>query len=215
MRIDLLGKVLMIPAILVAFTFHEYAHARVAVKLGDNTPKYQGRLTLNPFAHIDFLGFFMILFWGFGWAKPVQVNPNALKNYYKDDLKISIAGPLANLACSIVAIIVLTILGKILPKSNLTSIINTIVYLTAYYNCFWLFLNLIPIPGFDGFHILKDLFPRQFYKISDKIYGYQLIIFILLIAPILGGGRSLLTYLVQMPAEYLFSFLGNLVGLKI
>ncbi|HCQ90229.1 MULTISPECIES: site-2 protease family protein [unclassified Clostridium] len=215
MRIDLLGKVLMIPAILVAFTFHEYAHARVAVKLGDNTPKYQGRLTLNPFAHIDFLGFFMILFWGFGWAKPVQVNPNALKNYYKDDLKISIAGPLANLACSIVAIIVLAILGKILPKSNLTSIINTIVYLTAYYNCFWLFLNLIPIPGFDGFHILKDLFPRQFYKISDKIYGYQLIIFILLIAPILGGGRSLLTYLVQMPAEYLFSFLGNLVGLKI
>ncbi|WP_454054396.1 site-2 protease family protein [Clostridium sp. Marseille-Q7071] len=215
MRIDLLGKVLMIPAILVAFTFHEYAHARVAVKLGDNTPKYQGRLTLNPFAHIDFLGFFMILFWGFGWAKPVQVNPNALKNYYKDDLKISIAGPLANLACSIVAIIVLAILGKMLPKSNLTSIINTIVYLTAYYNCFWLFLNLIPIPGFDGFHILKDLFPRQFYKISDKIYGYQLIIFILLIAPILGGGRSLLTYLVQMPAEYLFSFLGNLVGLKI
>ena len=215
MRIDLLGKVLMIPAILVAFTFHEYAHARVAVKLGDNTPKYQGRLTLNPFAHIDFLGFFMILFWGFGWAKPVQVNPNALKNYYKDDLKISIAGPLANLACSIVAIIVLAILGKILPNTKLTSIINTIVYLTAYYNCFWLFLNLIPIPGFDGFHILKDLFPRQFYKISDKIYGYQLIIFILLIAPVLGGGRSLMTYLVQTPANYLFSFLANLVGLGI
>ncbi|WP_461614827.1 site-2 protease family protein [Clostridium sp. Marseille-QA1073] len=215
MRIDLLGKVLMIPAILVAFTFHEYAHARVAVKLGDNTPKYQGRLTLNPFAHIDFLGFFMILFWGFGWAKPVQVNPNALKNYYKDDLKISIAGPLANLACSIVAIIVLAILGKMLPNTKLSSIINTIVYLTAYYNCFWLFLNLIPIPGFDGFHILKDLFPRQFYKISDKIYGYQLIIFILLIAPVLGGGRSLLTYLVQMPANYLFSFLTNLVGLVI
>lgn len=215
MRIDLLGKVLMIPAILVAFTFHEYAHARVAVKLGDNTPKYQGRLTLNPFAHIDFLGFFMILFWGFGWAKPVQVNPNALKNYYKDDLKISIAGPLANLACSIVAIIILAILGKVLPNTKLASIINTIVYLTAYYNCFWLFLNLIPIPGFDGFHILKDLFPRQFYKISDKIYGYQLIIFILLIAPVLGGGKSLMTYLVQMPVNYLFSFLANLVGLGI
>ncbi len=157
----------------------------------------------------------MILFWGFGWAKPVQVNPNALKNYYKDDLKISIAGPLANLACSIVAIIILAILGKVLPNTKLASIINTIVYLTAYYNCFWLFLNLIPIPGFDGFHILKDLFPRQFYKISDKIYGYQLIIFILLIAPVLGGGKSLMTYLVQMPANYLFSFLANLVGLGI
>ena len=213
MRIDLLGKVLMIPAILVAFTFHEYAHARVAVKLGDNTPKYQGRLTLNPFAHIDLLGFFMILFVGFGWAKPVQTNPNALKNYYKDDLKISIAGPIANLACSIVAVILLAILEMMLPNAKLKQIIITIVYLTAYYNCLWMFLNLIPIPGFDGFHILKDLFPHQFYKISDKIYGYQLVIFILLIAPILGGGRSLLTYLVEIPANYLFSVLINLVGL--
>lgn len=215
MRIDLLGKVLMIPAILVAFTFHEYAHARVAVKLGDNTPKYQGRLTLNPFAHIDLLGFFMILFFGFGWAKPVQTNPNALKNYYKDDLKISIAGPLANLACSIVAVILFAVLGRMFSNTKLNTIVTTIVYLIAYYNCLWMFLNLIPIPGFDGFHILKDLFPRQFYKISDKIYGYQLVIFILLIAPILGGGRSLLTYLVQVPANYLFSILINLVNLVI
>ena len=94
---EILNKILMIPAILLAFTFHEYAHAITADRLGDKTPRFQGRLTLNPIAHIDPIGFLLILLVGFGWAKPVQTNPSAYKNYYKDDLKVSIAGPIANL----------------------------------------------------------------------------------------------------------------------
>ena len=86
---EILNKILMIPAILLAFTFHEYAHAITADRLGDKTPRFQGRLTLNPIVHIDPMGFLLILLVGFGWAKPVQTNPSAYKNYYKDDLKVS------------------------------------------------------------------------------------------------------------------------------
>lgn len=83
----LLEKILTLPAILLAFTFHEYAHALVADKLGDKTARFQGRLTLNPAKHIDPFGFLCVLLLGIGYARPVQVNPGAFKNYYKDDLK--------------------------------------------------------------------------------------------------------------------------------
>ena len=96
-KIKILQKLLILPALLIGFTVHEYAHAYMADKLGDKTPRFQGRLTFNPLAHIDPMGFFMILFVGFGWAKPVQTNRSAYRNYYKDDLKVSIAGPLSNL----------------------------------------------------------------------------------------------------------------------
>ena len=77
---EIINKILLIPGILLAFTFHEYAHAFVADRLGDNTPRFQGRLTFNPLAHIDILGFIAIMIFGFGWAKPVQVNPRAFIN---------------------------------------------------------------------------------------------------------------------------------------
>ena len=105
---SILNMILMIPGMLIAFTFHEYAHAYVADKLGDKTPRFQGRLTLNPIAHIDPIGFIAVLIFSFGWAKPVQTNPSAYKNYYKDDLKVSLAGPIANF---LVAIVIAVILG--------------------------------------------------------------------------------------------------------
>ena len=115
-------KIILIPALLVAFTFHEYAHAKIADKLGDKTPRFQGRLTLNPASHIDPLGALMILLCGFGWAKPVQTNPHVYKNYYKDDLKVSLAGPLANLVVGIVGCFIWVILLKIGYSTGLGSI---------------------------------------------------------------------------------------------
>ncbi|NEU04772.1 site-2 protease family protein [Clostridium senegalense] len=210
MKDELLRIVLMLPAILVAITFHEYAHAKVAVMLGDETPKYQGRLTLNPFSHIDFLGFLMMIIIGFGWAKPVQTNPSALKNYYKDDLKISIAGPLANLLCSIIFMLLLVVVIKLpIKNEDLHLILNTIVYRVSYYNCLWMFLNLIPIPGFDGFHIIRDLFPKQFLKIPNQFYRYQNIIFILLIIPIFGG-KSIFSFIVGYPTEIVMEAISKL-----
>lgn len=209
----ILEIVLMIPAILIAFTFHEYAHAITAYRLGDVTPKLQGRLTFNPFSHIDIWGFILILAAGFGWAKPVQTNPSAYKNLYKDDLKVSIAGPLANLFVAVFSIILYTVYNKFSNDSNFMQIIGMIIAKTVWLNCMLLFLNLMPIPGFDGFHILRDLFPNLINKLPNSIYRYGILIFILCTFEVLPGGTSIFYYIVDIPAFYLREFLSKLVGL--
>lgn len=177
---EIIYKILAIPAILVAFTFHEYAHGIVADKLGDKTARFQGRLTLNPLVHIDPLGFILILIAGFGWAKPIRVNRSAFKNYYKDDLKVSIAGPLANLCVAIVFAIILGIYSKFTANSYGTILlfIYIILELIVRINVTLFLFNLLPVPGFDGFSILQDLFPKTFYRIADNLYKYQQLIFI-------------------------------------
>ncbi|MFL0245954.1 site-2 protease family protein [Candidatus Clostridium stratigraminis] len=207
---QILYTVLLIPGILLGLTFHEYAHAYVADKLGDKTPRFQGRLTLNPLVHIDPIGFIMILIVHFGWAKPVQTNPSAYKNYYKDDLKVSIAGPLANLVIAFLSALVLALYVKFLSGINLNSNLDTIIYyilsLSVEMNCMLFVLNLIPIPGFDGFHILRDLFPKLFYNISDRIYQYQFIIMIVfLVSP-------LSYYIIHLPAEFIDTLIINIVS---
>lgn len=209
----ILYKILMIPAILIAFTFHEYAHAIIADRLGDKTPRFQGRLTLNPIAHIDPMGFILILVVGFGWAKPVQTNPSAYKNYYKDDLKVSAAGPIANLIIGFVFAIFLVLFAKFSPiTGELGKIIYAILQITGSLNCVLFFLNLVPVPGFDGFHIVRDLFPKFFYNLSDSITRYQFLIFMLLLLPIVGG-QSVFYYIVQVPGSLLFYFFTNIVAM--
>ncbi|MDD3224668.1 MAG: site-2 protease family protein [Clostridium sp.] len=207
-RSQLQAIILALPAVLIACTFHEYAHALVADKLGDKTPRFQGRLTLNPIAHIDPIGFLMFVVFHFGWAKPVETNPGAYKNYYKDDLKVTIAGPLANLLIGFVFAFVTVIIGNIYNKTILSGTNNYLIVQVLYYiaqyitqlNCMFFILNLIPIPGFDGFHILRDLSPRTFYNISDAFYRYQLIILVALILPIFGG-YSILSIVAGIPGS--------------
>ncbi|MCY6355433.1 site-2 protease family protein [Clostridium sp. ZS2-4] len=179
---NILRTILVIPGILLGFTFHEYAHAWVADRLGDKTPKFQGRLTLNPIAHIDPIGFLMILIFRFGWAKPVQTNPSAFKHYYKDDLKVSVAGVIGNLFVALIFSIFLGILVNF-PISNikLYKILISIADQGIFINCLLVIFNLLPIPGLDGFHILRDLFPKFFYRIADSIYRYQMLIILIFI----------------------------------
>jgi len=210
LRDQILTTVLLLPGILLGLTFHEYAHAFAADRLGDKTPRFQGRLTLNPFVHIDPIGLIMILIFHFGWAKPVETNPSAYKNYYKDDLKVSISGPLANLVIAFLSALVLALFIKfgkgINLSSNLVTIIYYILYLSVNMNCMLFILNLIPIPGFDGFHILRDLFPKLFFNISDKIYQYQFIIMIIfLVSP-------LSTYVIRIPSEFIGNLIMNIVS---
>ena len=190
----------LIPGILAGFTFHEYSHALVADRLGDKTPRFQGRLTLNPLTHIDPMGFLMILIFKFGWAKPVEVNPNAFKNYYKDDLKVSIAGPIANLVVAFVSAILLGLFAKLAGSMNVSIAVYQIIFYILLYsvsiNCSLFVLNLIPIPGFDGFHVLRDLFPKFFYNISESLYRYQFVIMIIFLA---GAAR----YIVGIPASFI------------
>ena len=163
------SKILMIPAILLGFTFHEYAHAKMADKLGDKTARFQGRLNLNPLTHIDPLGFLMILVAGIGWAKPVQVNPAAFKDKYKDDLKVSLAGPLANLGVALFGGILLFIVMALVFSNILTGALSQILYgitiriITI--NVMLFIFNLLPIPGLDGWSVFRDLSPKHFYRI--------------------------------------------------
>lgn len=197
-----------IPAILIGFTFHEYAHAKMADRLGDKTPRFQGRLNLNPINHLDPLGTILILFCGIGWAKPVQVNPSAFKNYYKDDLKVSIAGPIANLIVAFLGMILYFILVLINREFTLGgSLLSVLIIITTYIiqiNITLFVFNLLPLPGLDGFSILRDLSPKHFYKISDSLYRYQFLIFI---AIILIGGP-----IIRIPSELILRLLSNIVG---
>lgn len=186
-RMQLLVIILKIPAILIAFTAQGYAKALVADKLGDKTPRFQGRLTLNPSAHIDLIGFLMILIAGFGWTKPLNTNPSAYKRGYKDAIKVSVAAPLANLLVGFLGTILYVFTYKFL--SNILSdtiyfILINMIWLIATINISLFVFNLLPIPGLAGFEIFRDLWPKTFYKVSDKIYQYQ---FLILIAIIIIG----------------------------
>ena len=171
-RMQLLVIILKIPAILIAFTAQGYAKALVADKLGDKTPRFQGRLTLNPSAHIDLIGFLMILIAGFGWTKPLNTNPSAYKRGYKDAIKVSVAAPLANLLVGFLGTILYVFTYKFL--SNILSdtiyfILINMIWLIATVNVSLFVFNLLPIPGLAGFEIFRDLWPKTFYKVSDKI----------------------------------------------
>ena len=172
----LLNKILTLPAILVAFTFHEYAHAIVADKLGDKTARFQGRLSLNPAKHIDPFGFLCVLFLGIGYAKPVQINPGAFKNYYKDDLKVSLAGPFANFLVAIVGAVILALYSKflyiVIPR-DLSQILYLMLFYIVSINISLGIFNLLPIPSFDGFSLIRDLKPGKFRDFEDMCYRYQ------------------------------------------
>ncbi|MDD6794425.1 MAG: site-2 protease family protein [Clostridiaceae bacterium] len=199
-------KIVSIPAILLGFTCHEYAHAKMADRLGDKTPRFQGRLTFNPLKHIDPIGTLLILFVGFGWAKPVETNPSAYKNYYKDDLKVSLAGPMANLILGFLAYLVFKIL--IIAQIK-TGFLPQNIYVVFYYMLYYTFIininlfvfNILPLPGLDGFHILRDIKPDIFYRISDKLYQYQMVIMILIVV---GGYK-----IIRVPV----SFIANIIKL--
>ncbi|PIH04820.1 site-2 protease family protein [Clostridium combesii] len=199
----ILSKILIIPAILVGLTVHEFAHAYVADKLGDKTPKFQGRLTLNPFSHIDIIGFIMILLIGFGWAKPVQINPSALKRGYKDEIKVSVAGVTANIVTAFIFALLTALLLKmdLIILGDVTSLGGIIGVILAYIvriNCMLAVFNLMPIPGLDGFDILRDLWPKIFYKVSNVIYNYQIIILLIFVV------TPISTFLVGIPTNYLY-----------
>lgn len=199
MRSYLLETILVIPGILIAFVIQGYAKALVADKLGDKTPRFQGRLTLNPLAHIDLLGFIMILLVKFGWTKPVEVNPSALKRGRKDEIKVTIAGPIGNL---IVAFILLFIYG--IWRNTLINILPVSMYIIGLtmldfavrININLFIFNLIPMPGLAGFDLFRELSPKNFYKYGSKLYEYQM--------PILLGVVLLGQYILVYPSRFIY-----------
>ena len=171
----------LLPALVIAVSFHEAAHAWMAVKMGDPTPRNLGRLTLDPTKHFDIWGFIMIVFIGFGWGKPVPTNPRNYNNYKKGNVLVSLAGSITNLVLSFIfyGIYVLLRYGFGIYSEIILNIVATIVVL----NIVLCFFNLIPIPPLDGHHLIKGFIARRsqrFYFIYQR-YGF-IVLMVLLIA---------------------------------
>ncbi|WP_346887838.1 site-2 protease family protein [Clostridium sp. UBA1056] len=201
----LLGRILVIPAILVAFTFKGYVQSKIAIKLGDDTPRQYGRNTLNPLKHINVLGFIAMLTIGFGWIRPVEINRSNFKDYYKDDLKIRLGGLVTTLAIGFIATMILALYVKFIPgNSDIKYIIYLIIQQIAIINCTWFILNLLPIPGFDGFSIIVDILRDKSQKFETLMYKSNLVIFIILVLPVIGR-FSILDLIVGIPGQYIYN----------
>ena len=176
----LFGLLVSIPGVLIAITFHEFAHGFAAYKLGDNTAKNEGRLSLNPLDHLDPIGTLMLLFAGFGWGKPVHVNPT---NYTrrismeKGEAIVSIAGPLMNIILAFIFALIYCAIYKFAGIAFITSTVGNIVILiisaTISINIGLGVFNLIPLPPLDGSKIIMPFLPynaKQWFRNNEYIF---------------------------------------------
>ena len=174
-----------IPALIAALTIHEYAHARAAVAMGDPTPKFLGRVTLNPIPHIDPIGLLLLFIAGFGWAKPVEVNHRNFRDGRKGMFVVSLAGAGANIALGFVAWFLLMLLGEL----NLIGMVWQKTLWQLYrYNLMFAVFNLIPIPPLDGSKVLMSLLPGHLAYQYQKLepYGHYILIALVLIPGLLS-----------------------------
>ena len=171
----ILTKILMLPGIIIGLSFHEFAHAWVSDKLGDPTPRRQGRVTINPIAHIDWMGFLALLLVGFGWGKPVQIDPGYYKHRRRDEFLVGIAGVTMNLLLAIIFAIPARAMVKAFSGAAASELVYNI-YLILFYivsiNIVLMIFNLIPCPPLDGWGILTQIFRLDRYSWWYKVYQY-------------------------------------------
>ena len=174
--LDFASMIYRIPALLFAISIHEYAHAQCADSMGDPTARYMGRLTFNPKAHLDPIGAILLVVAGFGWAKGVPINVNNFRNRREGILKVSFAGPAANLFLCFLAALMMALLGRM---GMLSDGLYKFLFWMQLYNVWFAFFNLIPVPPLDGSRILSELLPAkqswQFNEIVDR-YGFYILI---------------------------------------
>ena len=173
--------VLLIPVLLFALVFHEFSHGWVAYKLGDPTAKNQGRLTLNPIAHLDPFGSMMILFVGFGWAKPVPVDSRYLANPREDMMKIAFAGPASNLFLALIGGMLIRLTGYAGPLTSMLILFTQINISLAVF-------NMIPIPPLDGSQIFSGIMIRRNPQLVMQLqmYGPQILMGLILFGMFTG-----------------------------
>ena len=178
----------IVVALVVGITFHEFSHALVAEALGDHRPRALGRLSLNPAAHIDPLGALFLLLVGFGWGKPVPVNPSALRPGRQGLSWVSAAGPVANLVVALVFAMILRTVELIGVDS---SFVGELLSFVVLYNVVLAIFNLLPIPPLDGWNFTLGLVPPRTAFTLQRYQGYGMIALLVLVllsygAP--GGG---------------------------
>lgn len=169
---DLARVLKFLPGIILGLTVHEYCHAWVAHLCGDSTSKDQGRITLNPLKHIDPIGFLMLIFAGFGWAKPVQFNEQNLRNPKTDVIKIALAGPLSNAVIAMVLSVIFSVLfSGDQALSHTMQILSEVIWYGIFINWALFIFNLIPLPPLDGSHLLLSQF-KKYPSLYNGIYKY-------------------------------------------
>ena len=166
-----LAFLIIIAGLLAALSFHEAAHAFMAYRLGDDTPKHEGRLTLNPLAHIDVLGFLALLIFRFGWGKAVNINPNNFRHPMRDNFVVALSGPAANL-------LVASVFGSLARLVGETSIFFSIFEALTFINVLLAIFNLIPIPPLDGSKILGFFMSRESYYELERYGPFILLAFL-------------------------------------
>ena len=178
---DLIGTLLMLPGLILALTFHEFAHAKMSDRLGDPTPEAQGRLTLNPLAHMDIMGTMCLLFAGFGWGKAVEINPTYYRNPARDSMLVAAAGPIMNFILAFIlfiALAIISIFGN--ATSELIGILYIMVLNGEYLNiCLGVF-NLLPFPPLDGSKIFRYFLKGKAREFLYTLEQYSWIIIIIL-----------------------------------
>jgi Zn-dependent protease len=182
MSLEMVRRFLWIfPAILFSLTIHEYAHGWVALRRGDTTAKDAGRLTLNPFAHLDLFGVVMMIFGPFGWAKPVPVNFYNLANPKRDMVLVAVAGPVSNLLFALITGMLFRITMPVYSHTIYLHYLGMQLLLVTYFGIGLSFFNLLPVPPLDGSNIVMGLLPRQFTAGYVKAVRYAPIVFLVLI----------------------------------
>jgi len=217
MGFNLEFSIALLITLVVGLSFHEFGHAAMATKMGDPTPRLQGRLTLNPVKHLDPAGAFFLVFmafagFGFAWGKPVQTNPAYYSNYRQGTILVAIAGPAMNLCLAMLAIAV----GFVLYQGNvpLSSFGSTLLFAFIYVNLLLMIFNLLPIPPLDGGHVMEQVLPWDLRHKFRRIQAFGLLIILALwftgiLGRIIGFIFSILMFLIglgfgQGYVEYLF-----------
>lgn len=213
----LVALLFSIPGVLIAITFHEFAHGFVAYKLGDNTAKNEGRLSLNPLDHLDPIGTVMLLFAGFGWGKPVHVNP---RNYTRrmsmdtGEAIVSVAGPIMNILIAIIFSFIYFAIRKFAGSAFLEStvgmVIETMVLSTVTINIGLGIFNLIPLPPLDGSKIIKPFLPTNakiWFENNEQIFY---IVFVLLWVTGLAG--TIISPIINWVSTLIFNLGNSIMG---
>ena len=215
---SILSLILTLPGVLIAITFHEYAHAFVADKLGDDTPRIQGRLTLNPFAHLDPIGAVLLVFVHFGWGKPVEINPRNFSRKISmsaGEAIVSLAGPLMNFILAIVFTIISCILVKFASSfilfNQIGAIIYTLIKICISINIGLGVFNLIPLPPLDGSKILMHFLP---YNAKNWMIRNQNIFYIVfLLIWITGLAGVIISPVIDFIYNIIVGGIGRLFGI--
>lgn len=199
---DITSILINIPITLIALTGHEFAHGWVSAKQGDPTPAREGRLTLNPLAHLDLIGTLLMILTGFGWAKPVMVDPRYYRNRKRGMALTAVAGPMANLAMAFAALFIYAVLLVVFYKMNIQnsrmlSVIGSFAQIFAVRNLCFLVFNIIPIPPLDGSKVLGMFLPDRIYYTMLNYERYCMILIMVLslsgvFGEIIGTGVSVI-----------------------